>query len=126
LKKLEFKRIESNHKIFISLNTEIIVIVYVNNLLLFELDMKDIRFIQNELNSRFQMTDLKELSHYLKIKIIINSDRDVIILRQHIYIKKILTKFEMIDCNLVSTSMKTEMINLLISIDKKIDSLIIK
>jgi hypothetical protein len=62
-----------------------------NDLLLFESDMKDIRFIQNELSSRFQMTDLKELSHYLEIKIIINFDRDVIILRQRIYMKKILT-----------------------------------
>jgi hypothetical protein len=97
-----------------------------NDLLLFESDMKDIRCIQNELSSRFQMTDLKELSHYLEMKIIINFDRDVIILRQRIYMKKILTQFEIIDCNLVSISMKTEVTNSLMSIDKMTDSLTIK
>jgi hypothetical protein len=102
------------------------MIVYVNNLLLFESDMKNIRYIQNELSSRFQMTDLRELFHYLEMKIIINSDRDVIILRQRIYIKKILTQFEMIDCNLVSISIKTEVINSLISTDKITNSLTIK
>jgi hypothetical protein len=43
LKKLEFKRIESNHKVFIFFDTDVIVIVYVNDLLLFESDMKEIR-----------------------------------------------------------------------------------
>jgi hypothetical protein len=98
----------------------------VNDLLLFDLDIEEIRRIQSELSSRFQMTDLRKLSYYLKMKIIISLDRDVIILKQSTYIKKILTQFEMIDCNLVSTSMKTEMTNTLVSIDNEIDSLIVK
>jgi hypothetical protein len=123
LKKLEFKRIELNHEVFIFFDTEIIVTVYVNDLLLFESDIKEIRRIQNELNSRFQMTDLRELSHYLEIKIIISSDRNVITLKQRIYMKKVLTQFEMIDCNLVLISMKIKIINSLISINKKINLL---
>jgi hypothetical protein len=72
------------------------------------------------------MTNLEKLSDYLEMKIIISFNRNVITLKQRIYMKKILTQFEMIDCNFVLTSMKTEMINILISIDKKIDSLTIK
>jgi hypothetical protein len=65
------------------------------------------------------MTDLEELFHYLEMKIIISLNRDVIFLKQRTCIKKILTQFEMIDCNLVFISMKAEVTNSLISIDKK-------
>jgi DNA helicase IV len=106
-----------NHEAFISLDTDVIVIVYVNDLLLFESDMKEIRHVQNELSARFQMTDLKELFHYLEMKIIISLNCDVIFLKQRTYMKKILTQFEMIDFNLVSISMKAAVTNSLISID---------
>jgi hypothetical protein len=125
LKKLEFKRIESDHEIFI-FEIEVILIVYVNDLLLFDLDIEEIRRIQSEISSRFQMTDLRKLSHYLKMKIIISSDRDSIILKQNTYMKKILTQFKMIDFNLDSTLMKTEVTNTLVSIDNMIDLLIVK
>jgi hypothetical protein len=126
LKKLGFKRTESDHGVFISPETGVILAVYVDDLLIFGSDIKDIRCIQNELSSRFQMTDLRELSHYLGMEITISSDRDVITLRQRTYMKKILTQFGMIGCNPVSTPMKAGVANSLMPADKMADPLTIK
>ncbi len=61
------------------------------------------------------MTNLRQLSHYLDMKIIINSDRDQLMLTQNIYLKKILKQFEMNEFKFVSIFMKSKVINLLMS-----------
>ena len=81
------------------------MIVYVNDLFLFDSNIDEIERLQNELSSRFQMTDLRKLSHYLGMEIIIKKGH--ITLKQSTYMRKILTQFGMIECNPVSTPMKS-------------------
>ncbi len=87
--------------------------MYVNDLLLFDLNLNHLQNMQNQLKQQFKMTNLRQLSHYLEMKITIISDKLMLI--QSIYLKKMLNQFEMKDCRLVSIFMKSEMINSLMS-----------
>ncbi len=119
---LKFKRSNSDHAVFIK--DEIFLIMYVDDLLLFELNLNHLQNIQNQLKQRFKMTNLRQLSHYLKMKITITSDK--LIFTQSIYLKKMLNQFEMKNCRSVSTFMKSEMINSLMSITNEADNVIVK
>jgi hypothetical protein len=72
------------------------------------------------------MTNLRKLSHYLDMKIIISSDQNQLMLTQSIHLKKILKQFEMNDCKPISTSIKSEMINSLMSTTNKADQVIVR
>ena len=116
LKKLDFDIIEFDHNVFVSKNKKYYIVVYVNDLLLFDFDIKYINFIEIRLNQRFEMIDLDFAQHYLNIEII--KEDDFILLRQTTYLKKILKRFDMNKCFSVSSSMKFELVNVLISIKK--------
>jgi hypothetical protein len=123
---LGFKRSDSDHAVFIfkAGNKTIFLAMYVNDLLLFESNLNDLKIIQDQLKKRFKMTDLGQLSHYLGMKIIISSDQ--LILTQSTYMKKMLKQFEMKECKLVSISMKPDVTNTLISAADEADDAIIK
>ncbi len=121
---LEFKRSNSNYAVFIDSRTKIYLAMYVNDLLLFDLNLNHLRNIQNQLKQRFEMTNLRQLFHYLEMKITIISDK--LILIQSIYLKKMLNQFEMKNCRSVSISIKSEMINLLMSVTNEADNVIVK
>jgi hypothetical protein len=119
---LEFKRSNSDHAVFIK--DEIFLIMYVDDLLLFDLNLNDLQNIQNQLKQRFKMTNLEQLFHYLEMKITIIFDK--LMLTQNIYLKKILKQFEMNQFKFVLISMKSEMINSLMSATNEADNVIIK
>jgi hypothetical protein len=121
---LDFKRLNSDYAVFIK--NEIFLIMYVNDLLLFDLNLNHLQSIQNQLKQRFKMTNLRQLSHYLDMKIIINFDRDQLMLIQSIYVKKILKQFEINQFKFVSISIKLEIINSLMSITNETDNVIVK
>ncbi len=98
--------------------------MYVDDLLLFDLNLNDLQNIQNQLKQRFKMTNLRQLSHYLEMKITIISDK--LVLTQSIYLKKILKQFEMNEFKLVSISMKSEVINSLMPAIDEADQATIK
>ena len=58
--------------------------------------------IKTRLNSRFKMTDLGKLSWFLGIEF--ECENNTIKMNQPRYIKKILSKFAMVDCKPCSTS----------------------
>jgi hypothetical protein len=121
---LEFKKSNSDHAVFNDSHTKIILAMYVNDLLLFGLDLNDLRSIHNKLKQRFKMTNLRQLFDYLDIKIIINQNKLMLI--QSIYLKKILKQFEMNDCKPISISMKSRIINSLMSATNEADQVIVK
>ena len=114
LKKLDFDTTEFDHNVFVSKDKKYYIAVYVNDLLLFDLDIKYINFIKIKLNKRFEMIDLDFAQHYLNIEMI--RENDFILLRQTTYLKKILKRFDMNKCSFVSSSMKFELVNVLIFI----------
>jgi hypothetical protein len=119
---LGFKRSNSNHAVFIK--DEIFLTMYVDDLLLFGPNLNDLQDIQNQLKQRFKMTNLRQLSHYLEMKITIIFDK--LVLTQSIYLKKILKQFEMNEFKPVSISMKSEMINSLMPAIDETDQATIK
>ena len=116
MKKLDFDTIEFDHNVFVSKDKKYYIAVYVNDLLLFDFDIKYINSIKTRLNQRFEMIDLDFAQHYLSIEIV--REDDFILLRQTTYLKKILKRFDMNKCSSVNSSMKLELANVLISIKK--------
>jgi hypothetical protein len=121
---LEFKQINSNYAVFTDSRTKIYLAMYVNNLMLFDLNLNHLQNIQNQLKQRFKMTNLRQLSHYLDMKIIINQNQ--LMLTQSMYLKKMLNQFETKNCRSVSTFMKSKIINSLMFAIDKADQITIK
>ena len=77
LKKLNFEPIAANYSIFT--NDIIIIEIYINDILLTELNKKKIQGIKDKLYERFKITDLGSYVYYLGI--IVTRDRANRILR---------------------------------------------
>ncbi len=65
LKKLRFVL---DHRIFISKDKQLFIVVYVDDLLLFDADVFHLKDIQQKLHDWFKMTNLGDISHYLERK----------------------------------------------------------
>ena len=105
-------------------NETIFIAIYVNDLLLFEKDISDLQRIQNELMSRFRMTDLEEISHYLKMQV--NVEDNFLTFRQITYLIKLLNRFNMIDCKSISTLMESGISNSLTKYEEQADQATIR
>ena len=103
LQKMGFKRTESDHGVFVS--RDMFIAIYVDDLLIFGKDTQILEQLQHDLKSRFKMTDLGEVSHYLGIEVDMNTDRTTVSLRQTTYLKKVLSRFNMLDSRPISTPM---------------------
>ena len=66
LKKLGFERIELDHSVFVSKDCQLFLAIYVDDLLLFGFDEARLTKIQDQLSAQFKMTNLGEISHYLR------------------------------------------------------------
>ena len=96
-----FKRTNSDHGVFVS--EDMFIAIYVDDLLIFEKDNLKLQQLQHELKSRFRMTDLGEVSHYLGIESDVNPEKSVITLWQSTYLKMVLHRFNMLDSRPIST-----------------------
>ncbi len=119
LEKMGFKRTEADHGVFVS--EDIFIAIYVDDLLIMSKDILKLDDLQQELKTRFRMTDFGEVSHYLGIEVDINREKSEITLRQNTYLKKILQRFQMQDCIPMSTHMEPGKGNLLLPSLKEAD-----
>ena len=85
MKKFDFVIFETIYNIFISKNDKIYMIIYVDDLLIINDDMKFIDFIKKKFDKKFKMIDLNFVQHYFDIEIVHNDDS--ILLRQIIYFR---------------------------------------
>nr|GEY75528.1 zinc finger, CCHC-type [Tanacetum cinerariifolium]GEZ26225.1 zinc finger, CCHC-type [Tanacetum cinerariifolium] len=83
----------------------VIICLYVDDILIFGTDHVQVDMTKDFLSSRFSMKDMGEADVILCIRIKHESNR-ISIFQSH-YIKKVLKKFNYIDCTLVSTPMNT-------------------
>jgi hypothetical protein len=74
---------------------EIIVTVYVNNILIIGKNKTVINLFKKSLNTHFKIKDLGEAANYLGIEIKQNVSDGTITLSQKAYIKSIIRKFEL-------------------------------
>lgn len=98
-----FKKLDSDTCLYVSERRGLYIILYVDNVLIFGKDIKEITWVKDNLSKRFKMKDLGEVRNFLGLDIRRDLESGWMILSQERYISKILDKFKMPDCNPVST-----------------------
>lgn len=99
--------LKCDYAVFINHDRTLLVAVYVDDLLLFGKVKIQIQHLKIQLQERFQMTDLGPAHMYLGMQISRDRVRRIISLDQQKYIRIVLKRFNMQDCNAVSTPMET-------------------
>ena len=75
LKNLDFMQSDYDHSMFIAINKFMIITIYVDDILIFKDNDKNIKKIQDSLSNWFKMTDLEKMSHYLDMEINIDNNK---------------------------------------------------
>jgi hypothetical protein len=99
-----FKQDENNqnkHAFRTFVGPEMIITVYVNNILIIGKNRAVINLFKKSLNTHFKIKDLGEAVNYLDIEIKQNALNGTIILSQKAYVKSIIRKFELENSKLV-------------------------
>ncbi|KAG7597280.1 Zinc finger CCHC-type [Arabidopsis suecica] len=96
-------KLKSNSDGSINKHKARLVVVYVDDLFVTGSSLKAITRFKEEMASKFEMSDLGRLTHYLGIEVC--QPKEGITLTQHRYAMKILEEAGMEECNLVHTPM---------------------
>lgn len=99
--------LQSDYAVFANESRTLLVAVYVDDLLIFGKDKNDIQDIKSQLHNRFQMTDMGPAHLYLGMQITRDRKHRTLLLNQKKYIQIVLERFNMTECNPVSTPMET-------------------
>ena len=104
---IDYVKLFFDHFVFIHEN-DMIIAVYVNDLLLIESKFSDVFDFKNKLMTRFRVKNLKKVTFYLKIKIIRNRQNRKMKLSQTIFIKRLVKdcEFHELKIKSISISMK--------------------
>jgi hypothetical protein len=98
---------------YVSLNVEfnvfmkddIMIVIYVNDLIFTKLNLATIFWLKNALNERFEMSDLDLCIYYLDMMIFRNRNLKQLTLNQSVYVEQMLRNHEMWDCKSLITFM---------------------
>ncbi len=101
---IDYQRIEIDHSVFIHDN-DIIITIYVNDLLILESNIFDIEALKLQFAERFQMKDLDSIEWYLEMHITRDRAERTLWINQSIYIKRVIELLSMSDCSSTKTSM---------------------
>ena len=99
--------LRSDYAVFTNQNRTLFVAVYVDDILIFGKNSHQIQDLKSQLHKRFQMTDMGQAHLYLGMQIIRDRASRTIKVDQQKYIQIILERFNMGNCNSVSTPMET-------------------
>ena len=97
--------VRSNEDLSLYISASLIVILFVNDILLFAKDMATIQETKGWLTSQYRMTDLGELRQFLSMEITRNRKDSEIFLGQQRYFPRILEQCKMADCKGCKTPM---------------------
>ena len=103
------KPLRSDYAVFVNDNRSLIVAVYVDDILIFGNNKQEIQKLKTLLHQKFDMTDLGPAHMYLGMQISRDRISNKIFLDQRKYIQIVLDRFQMSDCNSVSTPMETNL-----------------
>ena len=98
-----------NYSMFIAVDKFMIIVIYVDDILIFEDNDKNMKKIQDLLFNQFKMTDLEEMSHYLDMKIDIDDNKTSI--HQTNYLTNVLNCFRFNNCKSCKISMNSNTVN---------------
>lgn len=102
------------------------IAIYIDNLFLFGADIDPrINNIMQNLQDRFWMIDLSDVSYYLKMKIDIDLNKKTISLLQLTYLKKIFRRYDISNCKPAKIFISSGVVNSLVPYKNQIDKSII-
>jgi len=101
---INYQRIEIDHSVFIHDN-DIIIAIYVNNLLILESNIFNIKALKLQFAECFQMKDLDSIEWYLEMHITCDKAEWTLWINQSIYIKRVIKLLSMSDCSSTKTLM---------------------
>lgn len=103
LSSIAFTRSEEDHNLYISKHT--ILLLFVDDILLFSPNVEAIRSVKDLLRTKYRTLDLGPVQQFLGIQVVRDRHTRSIHINQAPYIKTILKRFQMDNCNGVSTPM---------------------
>ena len=106
LKEHDFLSLNVDQSVFF--NDKIIIAIYVDDLLIVELNKKFIQQVKQALSERFQMTDMSSLVYYLDMNVTRDRQQRTLCLSQKVYLEKILRDHEMWNFNYKITFMNVD------------------
>ena len=95
LKSIGFDQLYSDPCIYINKTTDIIIAMWVDDLIIFGKDMASINDLKAQLNEEYEMKDLGELKYFLGIQVHRDRERKIIHINQSGYNRTILERFGM-------------------------------
>ena len=103
LSSIRFTRSEEDYNLYISKHT--ILLLFVDDILLFSPKREAIRTVKDLLRTKYQMSDLGAVQQFLGIQVVRDRNARSIHINQAPYIETVLKRFQMNNCNSVSTPM---------------------
>jgi hypothetical protein len=103
LKILGFELLAIDKYIYFNSKTQLLVITYINDFLIFGSNIKAIDKLKINLHANFYIKNIGPVIFFLGVYITRNRKAKTIILCQDIYIRKILAKFRIKNCYLILT-----------------------
>ncbi len=101
---IDYQRVEIDHSMFTHQN-DIIIAIYVNDLLILESNIFNIKALKLQFAKRFQMKDLDSIEWYLEMQITRDRIERTLWINQSIYIKQVIELLSMSNCSSTKTLM---------------------
>jgi Reverse transcriptase (RNA-dependent DNA polymerase)/gag-polypeptide of LTR copia-type/Integrase core domain/GAG-pre-integrase domain/Domain of unknown function (DUF4219) len=95
LKSIGFDQTYSDPCVYINSDTDVIIAMWVDDLIIFGKDMASINDLKAQLNEEYEMKDLGELNYFLGIQVHRDKERKIIHINQPGYIRTILERYDM-------------------------------
>jgi hypothetical protein len=107
LKSIGFEQTYSDPCVYINKETDIIIAMWVDDLIIFGKDMASINDLKAQLNEEYEMKDLGELKYFLGIQVHRDRERKIIHISQAGYNRTILERYGMQNSKPASTPLST-------------------
>jgi hypothetical protein len=107
LKSIGFDQTYSDPCVYINKETDIIIAMWVDDLIIFGKDMVSINNLKVQLNEEYEMKDLGELKYFLGIQVHRDRERKIIHINQSGYNRTILERYGMQNSKPASTPLAT-------------------
>src|SRR5438046_5492640 len=107
LKSIGFDQTYSDPCVYINKKTDIIIAMWVDDLIIFGKDMASINDLKAQLNEEYEMKDLGELRYFLGIQVHHDRERKIIHISQSGYNRTILERYGMENSKPASTPLST-------------------
>ena len=103
---IDYDRLVIDHSMFIHKFNDMIVIIYVNDMLICDFKKDDILNFKEKLIERFRIKNFESVSYYLNVKVVRDRENRTMHLSQINYIRQLVEECDLTNCKSASTSMK--------------------